>query len=197
MPELGPDQALLQVPRNYHRYTRQIEHHKLAGRCTSKRLREVAMVHDAETGKCRLLSTSDRDYGVLKPTETPGTADVVIAGFRTAEVWDYKTGRWPVPASGNPQLEHLALMAVRTVAPEATQVVVGIQTLASYGKVVTESAVVDTLSLDEHEAKVREAQERATRVQAQIEAGEEPDVYPGDHCMFCPAQPGCPAHKEK
>src|SRR5690606_33214896 len=105
--------------------------------------REVAFAHDAETGKVRLLTTSDRDYGELKETETPGTADVVIAGYRTAEVFDYKTGRWPVPnPAQNAQLLHLAMCAVRSVAPEATQVVVGIQYLRGYGRIETDSAPV-------------------------------------------------------
>jgi CRISPR/Cas system-associated exonuclease Cas4 (RecB family) len=155
-------------------------------------MRELSLVHNGESGKCRLTTKEDRDYGELLPTDTPGTADVIIQGYRMAEVWDYKTGRTRVaPPGENPQLLHLALCASRIVAQNATHFIVGIQTIQKT-QIKTEAALVDLFTLEAHEERLRKAQELAREVIKAIEAGEQPQVRTGPWCRYCDAKPACP-----
>ncbi len=152
--------------------------------------REMAFAHHGQTGEVRVLGESiGREYEVTDQYETPGTADVVIAGYKTVEVYDLKTGRSPVPAAGeNPQLLHLALCAVESVAPYAEQVVVGIATLDKGVVRVTNQATVTRDDLAAHEQRVVQAQRVALRVIDAIKAGLEPEKNPGAHCKYCDAK---------
>src|SRR5690606_19225784 len=148
-------------------------------------------------GDVRELACEDRDYGDLAREETPGTFDVVIAGYNTAEVWDYKTGKTPVPPPDvNPQLLHGALCVAETIAPRAERFVLGIQTIVE-GDIISNAAVVDRWALDEHESRIRQAQRVALRVVDAISAGEQPEVNPGAWCRFCAAAAACPAKRQR
>ncbi len=152
--------------------------------------REIAFAHHGVSGQVRVLGESiGREYAVEDPHETPGTADVAIAGFRTLELYDLKTGRTKVPPAGeNPQLLHLALCAVETIAPNADRAIVGIATIEKGVVRVTDQATVSREDLAEHEQRVVRAQRVALRVVEQIKVGQQPDVYPGQHCLYCAAK---------
>lgn len=193
-PEEGPA-ALARVPEKYRGICSKIDVQDAAGTYTQPHLREIAFAHHGETGDVRHLPCEGgaRDYGTLVPHETPLTLDVVVAGYRTAEVWDYKTGRTPVPSPEvNPQLLHGALCVAETVAPRASRFVLGIQTITSDGGIHSNAAVVDRFDLEAHEGRIRLAQRKALRVVQAIEAGETPEVNPGPWCRYCDAERACP-----
>jgi hypothetical protein len=201
--QLAPEseeEALAAIPEQYHAEARTIPLSACAGTRTPPELREVAMVHNLETEECRQVICKDREYGELADEDIPGTADVVIVGFRTAEIWDYKTGSYPVQPEDNYQLLDAALKTARTLARQATHIVCGIQQFKNRGrgekkKLVpqTKATVVDRFDLDAHEHRAKKALALAREVKEAIDAGETPPVRKGPWCLFCPAKPGCPA----
>src|SRR5690606_25618774 len=153
-PTEGVERALEDVPEQYHAFCRKLPLDKAAGRYTPLHRREMAFAHHGQTGDVRELACEDRDYGDLAREETPGTFDVVIAGYNTAEVWDYKTGKTPVPPPDvNPQLLHGALCVAETIAPRAERFVLGIQTIVE-GDIISNAAVVDRWALESHESRI-------------------------------------------
>ncbi len=175
---------------------------RMAGTQTLFEFREIALKHDSATGNCNQIVCRDREYGELKSEDIPGTADVVIPGYLTLEVWDYKTGKTPVDEpSRNAQLIQLALAAVRTLAPRAKHVVVGLQTLKWFKsgecRVEDKAAVLDRWALEEHEQRVRESMGVAKQAAEAIAAGTSPPVNPGPYCRWCPARLECPTEKWK
>lgn len=162
--------------------------------------REVAFSLRGQDG--RVLHVEDRAYHeeLENEEETPGTVDVVIPGFRHVEVYDYKTGRVPVKVEHNAQLVHLATCAVLALAPHATHVTVGVQTikhLKSGCKVETSTAMLDRWAMQKHALRVRKAQEVARTVRQAAQNGQTPPVNRGKWCRFCPAKDACPAWQEK
>ena len=98
-------------------------------------------------------------------------------------------------AEGNSRVDDasLVLMAKRPpLAPYAEEAVIGIQTLKGHGKIDTDYAVVSREEIVEHANRHRQAQKIALRVVQAIEAGEDPEVYPGQWCQWCDAAPVCP-----
>lgn len=152
--------------------------------------REIAFAHHGLTGDVRVLGESlERDYVVNDQHETPGTMDVVIAGYRVVEVYDLKTGRSPVPRAGiNPQLLHGALCAVESICPNADSAIVGIATIESGRVVVSDQATVTRDDLATYEQRVVKAQRVALRVIEQIKTGADPEINPGSHCKYCDAK---------
>jgi CRISPR/Cas system-associated exonuclease Cas4 (RecB family) len=166
--------------------------------------KELAMVWRGEDGKCEVLGNGlGRDYGVLGPKDVTGTADVVLTGYRTVEVIDYKTGKSIPDPEESAQLKHLALMAVKALRP-AAEVVVGVfQRVRIDGRkkqadrwvVKDEVAVFDRVTLDLHERRLKKALVEAEKAKAAIDSGETPEVKEGKYCFFCPARLECPAKK--
>ncbi len=171
-----------------------------AGFWTIPAYRELALVYHGHNGTASVVKCREREYGELSDTDVPGTADVVIVGFSTAEVWDFKTGSWPVPAKDNAQLTHLALCLSRSLAPRASLFVLGIQRvrqLKTKRTATTDIALADRWVLEEHEERVQAALKKAKVGLKVIEDGGVPQVNPGLHCKWCPAKAACPAMGER
>lgn len=191
------------VGKKYRDEAKLIPWRKLPGAVPSA-AREVAFAFDGRARTARVIWTKPdghRDYGELLGHEVPGTADVVVPGFRTVEVYDYKTGRPPPgPPSQNPQLLHLATMARRTMAPSASHALVGIVHLHFKGEKCiprNQVSIIDRWTLDDHEDRLERCLDEAERVKLKILKDEEPPVNPGNWCRFCPAKPSCPVMKDK
>lgn len=184
----NPDAALQAIPERFRKEARTLRLDHWPGMVQHAR-REIAFAHHGLTGEVRVLGESiGREYEVTDPHETPGTADCVIAGYRTVEVYDLKTGRTKVqPAGSNAQLLHLALCAVESLAPAAEVAVVGIATIDKGTVRVTNQATVTRAQLAEHEQRVVRAQRVALRVIDTIKAGGQPELNPGPHCLYCDA----------
>jgi hypothetical protein len=196
--------VLCSVDKEHQEFLKSINLKLIAGMKTPAHFREVAMIHNGETGECREVPTADgnREYGNMVEEDTPGTADVAIGGYRTLEVWDYKFGARPISAKGNYQLLHNALCFNRIYVPSASTVVLGIQQVAEDGSIENDVHVTDTATLAIFEKKLTEAQERAKRVKLAVLNGDTPEVWPDkkkgyDYCLFCKARPSCPAYKGK
>lgn len=193
---LGVEESLAQIPERWRNACRLLEDgdlETLAAMVPGSR-HEVALSYHGRTGDVRYLGESmGREYDIKEAHETPGTYDAIILGRYRIEVWDLKTGRSPVPPPAvNPQLLHGALCVMESLAPYAEEAVVGIQTLKGHGKIETEAAVVTRAEIADHASRHRRAQKVALRVVQAIEAGEDPEVYPGAHCQWCDAAPVCP-----
>lgn len=153
--------------------------------------REVKLVWHMDGTVDVLGSAGTRMYGDTPETSVPGTADVIIQGYKLAEIWDYKFGRWPVAARGNKQMLHLGLMVDRAVGP-FDQMLLGIW---QNGEI--DSVIVCREELLGHESLLKVSLAKALEAKQAIAEGREPEVLPGDHCKFCPAKPVCPAFKGK
>ncbi len=151
------------------------------------------MYHGHDGTAEELPTYEKRDYGKLLKTDIPGTADVIVKGFQTLEVWDYKFGNHPVSPKDNAQLTHLAMMAKKTIAPWAQYIVAGIQQQPKGKDMRASSTLLDLFDLDAHEERVQIALAKAKGVEETLAAGEEPEVFPGAWCRWCPAKPACPA----
>jgi hypothetical protein len=167
--------------------------------------KEVAMVWRGATGEVTLLGNGlGRDYGAVGPEDVSGTGDVVLHGYKTLEVWDYKTGKTTPDPAESGQLKHLALMAVKALRPTAEIVVAGFQKirfdLRKKKDPVTvrdDYTVFNRVDLDMHERRLKKALVVAEEVKRDIEEGREPQVKEGSYCFFCPARLECPAKKGK
>jgi len=109
----------------------------------------------------------------------PGTtADLVLYTQDEIHVIDLKTGKIPVSAFENKQLMYYAV-SYGHLAPKAKGVTMHIvQPWAG----VMDSWYADTAKLHLFMAEAKDAEFR-------INVLEERDFGPGDHCMFCPANP--------
>lgn len=172
----------------------------IAGNYTPIDLRERPFVFHADTVTATALDKPDRerDYGKLREEDVPGTADVVIVGFSTVEVVDYKTGRHPVfprdPDTGKPntQLLHLATMVGMSIAKHAKQFVLTIQQLMSQGRFKTTSTTVDRFDVEEHAERVHKHLDVVRTEYEAYQNGTHPKTVVGNHCQYCPAQLNCP-----
>lgn len=166
--------------------------------------KEVAMVWRGETGLVDVLGNGlGRDYGTLGEKDVSGTADVILTGYKTLEVFDYKTGKVTPDPAESAQLHHLAMMAAK-LRPAVEVVVAGFQKirfdLRKKKDPVTvrdEYTVLTRVELDLHERRLKRALVKAEQVREDIAAGREPEVKEGRYCFFCPARLECPAKKGK
>lgn len=155
-------------------------------------LREQAFVYNVTSGEAKTLDGTDREYGELKPDDVPGTADCVLGGFRSFEIVDYKTGKeqYATPPRDNPQLNHLALCAWRSLFRQATHAALSLQFIRATGASYTTSAIVDVWSLSAFSRKLRSCLPKAHSVRSDVDAGKFPKVNPGEWCRLCHAK--CP-----
>jgi hypothetical protein len=113
------------------------------------------------------------------------TADLVLYTADELHVFDLKTGKIPVQAYENEQLLYYA-QTYRPVAPRAKGVTVHIvQPWAD----VMESWFIPNARLDMFEVDAVAAEQAILAGSTQF--------TPGDHCMFCPANPHSRAAKGK
>lgn len=145
---------------------------------------EVAFAYDYETGAARELEVREREYPELGETEVAGTADLVGLDGDTVLVLDVKTGHAYL---GRPkdslQLLGYALAAAATY--KATKARVMYLFVREDEEPFLVQDELDELALAAAADRVREV--------CRPELGE-PTPVPGDHCRYCPAFRGCPAH---
>lgn len=200
--ELAPEDkelALREAGKN-RKTCEKIDITETAGYYTKPDLRERGMVFHADSGTVTVLPKTDqeRHYGVLTENDVPGTADVIIPGFSSLEIADYKTGRHPVfprhPETGKPniQLLHLAMMAGLSIARHAKTFVLTIQQLLAYGKWKTTSTKVDRFDIEEHAERVQKQLIVAKKAKEDFQNGIHPKTVVGSHCTYCPCQAHCP-----
>lgn len=162
---------------------------------------EVALALDLETGEARELGRGlNRAYqqAGLRPTEAPGTADVVaLVEPDAVYVGDWKFGyqqRSTDPAERNLQLGFLAL-AMATLHGRYAAVVELIH-IRDDGTPWRDRAELDTFGLALIREQVREIASKVEQARAVVEAGRVPDTSRGPWCRYCPAFASCPAQAQ-
>lgn len=150
---------------------------------------EMAFALDWAGGTARWIDTKNREYGELGETEIAGTADLVGLDGDTVWVLDVKTGyRWLGEPRDSLQLLGYAVAAAKVLGK--TKVKVG---FIFVRKDEDPRLVVDELTemdLDLALVRIRTIMERSVFMKS-LDL-----VKPvaGDHCRYCPAYRGCPAH---
>lgn len=146
---------------------------------------ELAFAYDTCELTARVLGQNmGRNYPELKPTEIPGTADVVaLLGEDAVFVADWKGVDPTTPrAEVNPQMRFLALAAARAYG--RSRAVVELIHLKEDGSAWRDRAEFDALALDlfgiELEELVKASPDR---------------IVEGPHCKRCPAFQCCPAKR--
>lgn len=199
--QVGPDEALLDVPEEHRELCEQIELDRLPSGVAG----EVAFAYDVETGGAREIGrglTREQAYAQLRPTEVGGIADVVGVlsssqadavgvygggqGARVGYVGDYKTGWSKVPpAAVNLQVKFLALCATLVYVLDGARV--ELIHIRDDGSVWRDRAEFDDLELAAFGAEVRDIWRQV------LGAGPDTPVHEGPWCRFCPAYVHCPA----
>ena len=154
---------------------------------------ELALAYDYEAGTARELGRNiGRDYPQLGPTEIAGSVDVALANGHTASVWDYKTGRTPVPPpERNWQIRVGALALARLHGLDhATG---GVIYIHEDGSSYQDECEYDALDLGETAHTVRETIAAIMSAGGLLAADGTPSVSTGPHCRYCPASAACPA----
>lgn len=148
-------------------------------------LSEVSWIYDTRTETARVVSAAGRSY-VAQPWEIPGTCDVLVTPVDARpEVIDWKTGYQVDPNESRTQLEHYALC----VADElwCDEVLCTVAVVRDDGSIERSSWIVGPTGL-------ALARARAQRAVAEVARATAPPRL-GDHCRYCPAWRGCPAHR--
>lgn len=192
---VGPDAALALVPEAYKEACAAIPLERVFPNGTDGLRAEVSVRWDHVTNKGRFSSEEPR------PTEVPGSADVVVPLFAgMPEVWDYKTGWRNVDeVKTNLQVGAYALAVAR--AYDADEVRARIKYLR--GSWVQEDAVVfdgwDLETITERilavKDQVRKARQMMEDFRAKRPGSDHPPVVTGRQCDYCPAVLYCPASK--
>lgn len=153
---------------------------------------EVAYAFHVQTGRVRRLGVSiQRDYQV-EEGEVPGTVDVVgRAKDGTAIVVDWKFGSLPVtPAERNPQIQFAALCSATDFGSEFVEG--RIVQIDPKGRSNISSGTFDFLDLSSFRNTLKKAYQDVLRARELVEKRSDVDVFPGEHCRFCPAETSCP-----
>lgn len=148
---------------------------------------ETKFAYNPTTGVGRRIKTKKpRDYGDADPeTELAGTIDMMVLReaepAKLVEIFDYKTGKHPVPPD-SPQLL-LAALAFGDIEKSPY--------LFTY---ILRVLKTKTVLKGPHEFVPPAQAEFRTRLQ-QLMTTPISDVQPtvGEHCRFCPARNSCPA----
>lgn len=153
---------------------------------------EVAFAYDWRTGRARELgSAGHRDYRSARPTEIPGTVDLLALDLpRSATVIDWSTDHdLDVPAK-RAQVDVYLLMVARAYG--LTQVHGAIGSHRHDGALAWHRWGLDVWDLAELGSRVKATVERAEAARALVAVGRTPDVTMGGHCRDCRAFLACP-----
>ena len=122
---------------------------------------------------------------ILGNPETWGTADIILVKENHLIVADFKYGKYPVAAIGNPQLSAYAAGALASLQLKGITVVTLaiLQPRLPMGPTVSSGA----LTIGECEHVWADMAVKLGRIKSN------PTLVPGDHCNFCKARPDCPA----
>jgi hypothetical protein len=146
---------------------------------------ELAFAYDTATDVARELGRIPRREYNVKPTEIPGTPDLIIRGNGRIVVVDHKGHEEVDSADRNAQAATYALMVARAWGYEECDV--SIVYRATYRR--PSHATLNAIDLAMHA-------DRLVRLHADIEkARETPQLFLNDgvHCKYCPAfLGGCP-----
>lgn len=157
---------------------------------------EVSFLYDVTTDTAREVGRDiDRAYGDRKPTEIPGTADIVGVSMDAVHVSDFKSGRGydltAPPVGENPQLLFYALAAARAYGKSSATV--EIIRLGADGETFSDIAEVDAFALDFFAGKLKETWEKLAKAEQLVTLGVKPKASAGEHCRYCPSIPFCEA----
>ncbi len=151
-------------------------------------LAEIVTAYDIETDTGRVLrSGGQRDYSERRPSEIPGTVDVVRGGpGRIPRVRDLKTGRQKgrVPVGENWQLRTLGLAVARILGVDEVEIEL---VYVDEDRLWSDVATMGPWELEEHA-------ERLFDLVVGMAHGPTPP-NPGPWCVesYCPARFVCPA----
>jgi len=195
VPIIGRERALANVPKEHRAFAEAIKLENLpldpevyAG--------EVAFAIDYETGEARELGRGlERNYHDRRPTEIPGTIDVVsILEIERGGVDDFKTG-WcfTEPPEVNRQLQ-FAGYADATINGR-THVIGTLHHLREDGSHFTASAEYGPEQLMAFPAYLQKLVRNVEVAKERRARGEPLDVNPGPWCKYCPAKRKCPVYE--
>jgi CRISPR/Cas system-associated exonuclease Cas4 (RecB family) len=137
---------------------------------------EPSFAYDTATDTARALGNiKRRDYSSLSPYEIAGTPDLVVIGNGRAIVVDHKGFERVQDAEVNAQTLTYALMVARAGGFDEVTVVI------YYELGRPDIAVIGSLQLDAHAARLKRLQVDVVRAQ------QNPDAFlkAGSHCKYC------------
>jgi hypothetical protein len=191
---VGPDEALASVPDEWRAAAAALDLTGLDDRLGLAA--EVSYAYDVETDTARELGRGlNRDYRDIKPSEIPGTVDVVgvdVAGGRGIYV-DWKMG-WQV---GRKKLrDHwqldLGMLAIARCYG-LTKMEGQLGHIREGAEPIVKRKVLEALDLDLVADDVRTAYQRALEQRRLVEDGKMPtELHAGEWCTWCGARNWCP-----
>lgn len=201
VPRLGWEAALATVPTEWRGDCEVIELGPLPASQPESFAAEVCLAYDPVRGTARVLG-HDLSYeemkALLAPNEMPAKIDTLGLTVDSVLIYDYKSGRARHgPVRTIRQLRAYALAAARAYGK--SRAIVGIIRIGQDGRSwfsggTEEDGLLDELELASVEEEIRDMIRRRDEAGRQYRAGHLPRLTVGDHCAYCPALPGCPAH---
>ena len=194
--------ALAKLPEALRETCKRIDWRKLCGDL-DEIATEASYALDVRARTARFLGTSlGRDYAgaarrlghPLGPWEIPGSLD--ITGRRRSDhlrvVADLKSGFQDVTeAESNAQ--GLFFASVFMLLEGEDHVMIRMAKLKPNGDIWNDVATFGSLDVDEYMDQLEAGLDLAKVNRRVYLAGHTPDVYPGDHCQYCPSFDACPA----
>jgi hypothetical protein len=190
---LSKDQALLKLSPEYHKTCHDLDLDKIRGDLTGVRF-EVAYALDLESEMTRELGVYlERAYPFTLPSEVRGSLD--IEGFKglTPFVEDIKTGMWVGPAKDNWQLRFFT--TVLMFKHNTDRAVGAIAYVQDNGEVELEGANFTIKNAYECIEDLKALRSKVSSLQAKYLSTGKVDLYPGEHCKYCPVFDTCPAQQ--
>lgn len=200
VPVVGWQAALAQVPEEWRADCEVIELTRLPACRPESFAAEVCLAYNLTTGQARVLG-HDLSYEEMKALllleEMPAKIDTLGLGEDFVILWDYKSGRKRHgPARTIRQLRAYALAAARAYGK--SKAIVGIIRIGDDGRPWFSGGdaegLLDELELAMIEEEIRELVAKRDEARRAIRANILPRLVVGDHCTYCPALHGCPAH---
>lgn len=201
VPSIGWKAALAQVPEEWREHCAAIELSRLPACQPESFAAEVSIAYHLATGAARVLGHNipyEEAKAKLMPGEMLVRIDSLGLTVDSVLIFDYKSGRrWTGPVRSIRQLRAYGLVAARAYGK--SQAIVGIIRIGEDGRPWfdggnEEDGLLDALELGVVEEEIRAMVAARDEARRHFNAGGRPRLVPGDHCTYCPALTGCPAH---
>lgn len=183
--------ALADVPDEHRPWCASIDLSAIVLGLTNLRCEVAYAIDPFEATVRTFVQRHERDYSALTPIEFGGRGDM-FGDARGMPVYsDFKTGQYVGAVSS--LLQGLFFATALHLETGADRVGVQMLYVKEDGTTLPDFHVFTGMDFDRMLAILRDVHDKREKLVAEYAKGVVPNVFPGDHCKYCPAFIACPA----